>query len=141
MQALRRRQFPKALLPLVLAPLGFVAYVVYLGVHYHDILFWWHLQHQAWGAVIDYGKSLVVLLGHPWSGGYQGKGWVEWLGVIAVVIAVAALVRARPPLLITVYCAGLFVFMFVSNSLGFKPRFLSWAFPALIAVAALTRRR
>jgi len=31
--------------------------------------------------------------------------------------------------------------MFVSNELGFKPRVLTWAFPVLIAVAAITRRR
>ena len=64
-------------------------------------------------------------------------------GLVTVVVAgaVVALVKARPPLLITVYCGGLFVFMFVSNNLGFKPRFVSWAFPALIAVAAVTRRR
>jgi hypothetical protein len=31
--------------------------------------------------------------------------------------------------------------MFVSNSLGFKPRFLTWAFPALIGLAAISRRR
>lgn len=140
-QALRRRQFPRALVTLVLVPLGFLVYVGYLGLHYHDAFFWWHLQHQAWGAMIDFGKSLLVLLAHPWSGGYQGKGWMEWVGVVAVAGAVVALVRARPPLLISVYCAGMFALMFVSNSLGFKPRFLSWAFPALIAVAAVTRRR
>jgi hypothetical protein len=66
---------------------------------------------------------------------------MEWLGVLAVVGAVVALLRARPPVLIGVYCGAMFALMFVSNSLGFKPRFLSWAFPALIAVAALTRRR
>jgi hypothetical protein len=33
-------------------------------------------SHQAWGAKVDFGKSLLALLVHPWSGGYQGKvGW------------------------------------------------------------------
>jgi len=140
-QALRRREFPRALITVVLVPLGFVAYVGYLGLHYHDWLFWERLQHQAWGVKVDFGRSLLALLVHPWSGGYQGKGWMEWVGVVVVAGAVVALVKARPPLLITVYCGGLFVFMFVSNNLGFKPRFVSWAFPALIAVAAVTRRR
>jgi hypothetical protein len=112
-----------------------------LGVRYHDLLFWWHLQHQAWGAKVDFGKSLLLLLVHPWTGGYQGKGWMEWVGLVAVVALVVVLVRARPPLLITVYCLAAFALMFVSNSLGFKPRFLTWTFPALIALAALTRRR
>lgn len=140
-QALRRREFPRALLTVVLVPMGFLAYVGYLGLHYHDLLFWWHLQHQAWGATVDFGRSLLRGLIHPWAGGYVGKGWMEWVGIVAVVGAIVALVRARLPLLITVYCAGAFIIMFVSNQIGFKPRFLTWAFPALIAVAAITRRR
>jgi hypothetical protein len=138
---LRRRQMPRALIALALIPVGFVAYVGLLGLKYHDILYWWHLQHQAWGAKVDFGKSLLVLLVHPWTGGYQGKGWMEWAGLLVVVALVAALVLAKPPLLVTCYCVASFALMFVSNSLGFKPRFLAWAFPALIAVAAVTRRR
>ncbi len=138
---LRRRTVPGALIAVVLIPLGFVAYVGFLGLRYHDLLYWWHLQHQAWGAQVDFGRSLLVLLVHPWSGGYQGRGWIEWVGLLTVVAAVVAMVRAKLPLFITGYCIASFGLMFVSNSLGFKPRFLVWAFPALIAVAAVTRRR
>jgi hypothetical protein len=141
LRSLRGRELPGALLTVCLVPMGFLAFAGYLGLHYHDPLFWWHLQHQAWGAQVDFGESLLVLLVHPWSGGYQGRGWMEWAGIMTVVGAIVALVRARPPLLITFYCAGAFILMFVSNQLGFKPRLLSWAFPALIALAAITRRR
>ena len=38
--------------------------------------------------------------------------------------------------------AGLVVLLlFVSNSLGFKQRLLTWAFPALVAVAKVVRPR
>jgi hypothetical protein len=66
---------------------------------------------------------------------------MEWVGLIVVVVAIAVLVRTKTPLLITFYCFATFVLLFASNSLGFKPRFLTWAFPALIAVAAATHRR
>jgi len=140
-QAIRRRQAPSALIAVVLIPMGFLTYVVALGLRYHDLLYWWHLQHQAWGARVDFGKSLLVLLAHPWTGGYQGKGWMEWVGVIVVVAAIAILVRSKLPSPLVFYCMATFALMFVSNSLGFKPRFLTWAFPTLIAVAALTHRR
>jgi hypothetical protein len=141
-QALRRRRgAPGALIALALIPTGFIAYVVVLGVRYHDMLYWWHLQHEAWGARVDFGKSLLVLLVHPWTGGYQGKGWMEWVGVIVVIAAVAILVRSKLPAPLIFYCLATFALMFVSNSLGFKPRFLTWAFPALIALAAVSRRR
>jgi hypothetical protein len=141
LQQLRRHEVPRALIATTLIPVGFIAYVGLLGLKYHDTLYWWHLQHQAWGAKVDFGKSLLVLLVHPWTGGYQGKSWMEWAGLVTVVILVVALVRTKPPLLVTSYCVAAFALMFVSNSLGFKPRFLAWAFPALIAVAALARRR
>ncbi len=140
-QAMRRRELPRALVTFCLIPMGFVAYVGYLALRYHDPLFWWHLQHQAWGARIDFGRSLVALLAHPESGGYQGRGWMEWVGAVSVVVLVVATIRARLPTVINVYCAGTFILMFVSNELGFKPRFLAWAFPSLIALAAITRRR
>ena len=140
-QSLRRREAPGALIALVLIPGGFIAYVGLLGLRYHDLFFWWHLQRQAWGARVDFGKSLLVLLAHPLTGGYQGKGWMEWLGVVAVVAAIAIMVRAKLTLPISLYCVATFALMFASNSLGFKPRFLTWSFPALIAVAAATRRR
>lgn len=41
----------------------------------------------------------------------------------------------------SIYCAGSFIIMFVSNQTGFKPRFPTWAFPALVALAAITTRR
>jgi len=140
-QSIRRHEAPGALVTVCLVPVGFLAYVAYLALRYHDPLFWWHLQHQAWGARVDFGRSLVALLAHPESGGYQGRGWTEWIGAAAVLAAVVALVRARLPTLINLYCAGTFVLMFVSNELGFKPRFLIWAFPSLIALAAITRGR
>lgn len=124
-----------------LVPVGFLAYVGTLAVRYHSPLFWWHLQRQAWGAQVDFGRSLLSLLWHPASGGYQGKGWMEWIGVVLVVLAIGIMFKARLRSPAVVYCLGVFALSFVSNSLGFKPRFLAWAFPALVAVAAVTRRR
>jgi hypothetical protein len=77
-QALRRRQAPGALIALVLIPMGFVAYAVLLGLRYHDLLYWWHLQHQAWGARVDFGKSLLVLLPTRGQAATRAKG--GWSG-------------------------------------------------------------
>lgn len=139
--ALRRRDVPRALVSVLAVPAGFVAFAVALGFRYHYPLFWWHLQHQAWGASIDFGRSLLCLLAHPGRMGLQGPGWLEWIGVVAVLGAVVALAPAKTPALINVYCIGVFVMLFVSTPLGFKPRLLTWAFPALIEVAVVTRER
>ncbi len=136
-----RRQLPGALITVFLVPTGFLAFAGWLAVRYHDPLYWYHLQNQAWGATVDWGKGLILLLPHFWTGGYVGKAWLEWIGIIVVVGAVIALWRARLPGFVNTYCASVFVLLFVSNQLGFKPRLLTWAFPALIAVTQVLRRR
>ena len=140
-EAVRRRQRPGALATVALAPMGFVAYVVWLGVKYRDVLYWWHLNHQAWDTSIDFGRALLSHLPHLWSRGLPGPSWLEWFGIVAVAGAIIALVRAKPPGLITAYSASVFVLLFVSDTSGFRPRLLTWAFPALVAVAAATRRQ
>lgn len=143
-KALRERRLRVAsvrVATVVMTPLGFLAFAGWLAVRYDDALYWWHLQHRAWGATVDFGKSLVLLLPHFWSGGYQGRAWLEWIGIVAVGAAVFSLWRARLPALVNAYCAGVFVLLLVSNQLGFKPRLLVWAFPALVAVASFATKR
>jgi len=125
----------------VMAPVGFLAYVGYLGIRYHDLLFWWHLQSQAWGASIDFGQGLFRQLASPLSGGYVGKGWMEWIGVVLVLMAIGCIYKARLRSPIPIYCLGSFALSLFSNELGFKPRMLAWAFPVLIGAAIVTRRR
>lgn len=140
-KALRQRRLSPALLAMVMAPIGFLGYAGWLALRYHDLLFWWHLQNQAWSASVDFGRSLLRLLGHFWGRGYQGAGWLEWIGTLAVAAGVLAMWKAKLASPLNIYFAGVVVIMFVSNSLGFKPRLLTWAFPALMAVAAVARGR
>lgn len=136
-----KRRLPKSGLTVLMVPVGFLAYAGWLGAHYHDALYWWHLQRQAWGVQVDFGRSLLSLLPHFWKGGYQGKAWLEWIGIAAVLGACYALCRAKLPGFTNAYCAATLLILFVSNNLGFKPRLLTWAFPALIAVAAKLKGR
>ena len=140
-QALSHRRPPKAWITAAIVPAGFLGFAAFLAARYHDLFFWWHLQHQAWGATVDFGHGLLHQLSSPLTGGYVGKGWMEWVGVVLVVAAVAVMARTRTALPIATYCAGVFALAFAGNQLGFKPRFLAWAFPALISTAALTKRR
>ena len=140
-QAVRNREPPRALCTMFLVPTGFVAYLIFVATRYHDLMFYWHLQSQAWGVSIDFGRSLLGLLPHPWMIGYQGPGWLEWIGLAAVAAGVFALWRARLPACVNAYCFGVVLLLFSSNNLGFKPRLLTWAFPVLIAVAKIARPR
>ena len=79
---------------------------------------------------LTFGDS-VTRVPHGWSGWAWPPLW-RWL---------LALWRAKLPGCINAYCIGVLVLLFASNSLGFKPRLLTWAFPAFIAVAAVLKQR
>ena len=106
-----------------------------MGIRYHDALFWWRLQRQGWGTYVDFGNSFVHLLSHWSKIGGQGPAWMEWIAVLAVAGGVVALILARLPLEVNVYCGAVLAVLFVTNDLGFKPRLLTWAFPMVIAAA------
>ena len=80
------------------------------------------------------------LLGHFWTGGNQGRAWEEWIGLVAVGLAVIALSLAKLPGYLNVYTASVFLILFESNQ-GFRVRLLTWAFPALIAAGKVLTPR
>lgn len=129
-----RRRLARAWIAVLLTPLGFLSYAAFLAVRYHDTLYWWHLQRQAWGASFDYGTSLIQLLHHWTKIAYQGPAYLEWIAVLCVLGLLAAMWRARLPLYLSLYSVAVLFVLFGTNSLGFKPRFLVWAFPLVIAV-------
>jgi hypothetical protein len=130
---LRQRRVSRAWLTVALIPSGFLLFAAWLGIRYHDVLFWWHLQRQGWGTYVDFGNSFVHLLSHWSKIGGQGPAWLEWVAVLLVAGGVVALVLARLPLELNVYCAAILAILFITNDLGFKPRLLTWAFPMAIA--------
>jgi hypothetical protein len=139
-QALRHHRRPTALLTPVIAVAGQGSFVLWEARRYHNLLFNYQLQHQAWGTSVDFGKALVFLLGHLWRAGYQGPGWLEWAGVVAVALGALCMFKAKLPGYVTAYCVVVVAELALTDE-GLKPRLLTWAFPALIAVAAALKPR
>jgi hypothetical protein len=137
---LRRRRVSLSWATVALIPGGFLLFAGWLAIRYHDALFWWHLQQQGWGTHIDFGRSFVLLLSHWSKVGGQGPAWMEWIALVVVAGGIVALVLAKLPLEVNVYCAAILTVLFVTNDLGFKPRLLMWAFPMAIAAARVLPR-
>lgn len=132
----RRKEVLPPWIAAVTIPIGLLSFIAWLAHRYRDPLFWWHLQRQGWGTQVDYGRSLLKLLPH-WSRiGGQGPAWVQWIGIALVVAGIAAMILARLPLELNMYTICVFVVLFSTSNLGFKPRLLVWAFPAVIAMAS-----
>jgi hypothetical protein len=125
------------LMPLLM-PLGFVAYMLYVGAHTGNLTGWFVVERQSWGAGFD-------LLG-PWQRVTDSAAptLIPLTVMVAGVYAVGglwAMWRARAPLIwwvlaLLVLCLGLF-----NNAGWLNARYLLNAFPLTLATAVQVRGR
>ncbi|MFE4333345.1 hypothetical protein ACFRQM_29145 [Streptomyces sp. NPDC056831] len=114
-----------------LAPLGWLAYVVFVAVREGSPFAYFDVQAQ-WGNSIDGGVALAsFILGLPLPGALGlcaalvGLGWVVFLCV-----------RQRQPLPVLAYCIAVVVIALIgSGYFGSRPRLMMPAFPLLLPPA------
>ncbi|MEV7399264.1 glycosyltransferase family 39 protein [Streptomyces sp. NPDC091267] len=132
------RRNGRMLLGVVLAPLGWLAYVVFVAVREGSPFAYFDVQAQ-WGNSIDGGAALAsFILGLPLPGALglcaalAGLGWLVYLCV-----------RQRQPLPVLVYGIAVVVISLIgSGYFGSRPRLMMPAFPLLLPPAvALLRLR
>ncbi|MGW2485785.1 hypothetical protein ACWCV9_01015 [Streptomyces sp. NPDC001606] len=127
----------------LVAPLGWAGYVLWVGHRTGDLLHgYFHVQ-NAWDTRLDLGAgTLRFLVSLPWHGGDV----VHDVALVIVVAAIALfwrLCRERAPLALLVYAGVLLLpVVAVSGPFESRPRFLLPAFPLLVPAArALVRLR
>lgn len=125
----------------VLAPLGWLGYVLWVGSRTGDLLGGYLTVQSAWDSRFDFGvgslRFLRALLLH-------GGGFVYPAALVIVSVGVllfALLCLDRAPLALVVF-AGVLILLVAGGSGSFssKPRFLIPAFPLLIPVACALAR-
>ncbi|MCF3122604.1 glycosyltransferase family 39 protein [Streptomyces arenae] len=127
-----------------LAPLGWSAYVLYVGIRRGDPLHGYFAVQDGWGSRFDFGAGSLAFVKHLLRDGDKLVFAMTMVIVAAALLLFALLVADRAaPLPLLVY-TGVLVLITVGGS-GFfesKPRFLLPAFPLLIPLAlAMTRAR
>lgn len=121
-----------------LAPLGWLAYVVFVAVREGSPFAYFEVQAQ-WGNNIDGGRALAAFIaGLPWPaalGLCAALGLLGWLVVLCV--------RQRQPLPVLVYALTIVVISLIgAGYFGSRPRLMMPAFPLLLPPAvALLRLR
>jgi hypothetical protein len=119
-----------------LAPLGWLAYVVFVGVREGSPLAYLEVQAQ-WGNSIDGGRALAAfVLGLPLP---AALGLCAALGLLGWLVFLC--VRQRQPLPVLVYGVGIVVISLIgSGYFGSRPRLMMPAFPLLLPPAAALAR-
>ncbi|MFF0437663.1 glycosyltransferase family 39 protein [Streptomyces sp. NPDC004327] len=120
----------------LLAPLGWLAYIVYVGIRQGGATAYFDVQ-AAWGNSIDGGVALArFIAGLPWPaalGLCLVLGLLGWLVVLCV--------RQRQPLPLLVYTVAVVVVSLVGAAyFGSRPRLMMPAFGLLLPPAAALAR-
>ncbi|MFE2013969.1 glycosyltransferase family 39 protein [Streptomyces sp. NPDC059491] len=139
MTVVRERRLPARMAAgVLLAPLGWLGYVVYVGVRQGSATAYFDVQ-AAWGNSIDGGVALArFIVGLPWP---AALGLCAALGLLGWLVALC--VRQGQPLPLLVYTIGVvFVSLVGAAYFGSRPRLMMPAFGLLLPPAvALARVR
>jgi hypothetical protein len=136
--AIRRDRNWRSLAAPLLAPLGFVVHMAFLWAHTGEAGVWFRVQREAWREGASFGwtamESVVEFLTHPLD---SAVNVITTLSVIAVVVTLAALWKARLPAPLVAYTLVVVALMLMTATVTARPRFLLTAFPLLMSVAAI----
>ncbi|KMS89240.1 MULTISPECIES: membrane protein [Streptomyces] len=142
-QVLRRRGRASARLwaGALLAPLGWLGYVLWVGSRTGDLLGGYFTVQRAWDSRFDFGAGSVRFLKALFLYGGGVVYPAALLIVVTGVLLFALLCLDRPPLALMVF-SGVLVLLVVGGSGSFssKPRFLLPAFPLLVPMARALAR-
>lgn len=131
----RDRQWRSLVAP-VLAPLGFVVWMLYLWRHTGSIMAWRLTERDGWNSypsLLYPVRILTKFLFNPLSPTMTGQ-MLFWGTVVAIALTVLAF-RERQPLPVLAYGVSAVALFAISSPVGLRPRFLMLAFPLTIAAA------
>lgn len=130
----------RALVAPLLAPWGFVGFMVFLKFHTNENAAWFRVQREAWKEGTSFGATAVSRTfdfflnptGSPTS-------VLTAASMIAMFIAFYFLYKYRLPLMYLAYSAVVIGLMLIPATVTARPRFLYTAFPLIFPVARALR--
>ena len=133
----------RPLVAVVLAPLGLLGYLGFVGWRMGSPTGWFAIQRTGWGSKFDGGASLATFVGRTVSGGHEVYDLAVLLALAASIALLVVAVRMRLPWPLLVYAVAVLVTVWASDGqIHSRVRLLAPAFPLLIPMAVgLARRR
>ena len=129
---------------MVLAPIGYLGYIVFAGIRLGSLTGFFKLQRYFWDSYFDYGRSSTaalsaIMLGHkPYN---QPILLVTGVVVISVAVLVVLAAMHRTPWVLIVFAVMMFIGSVGSHAnFSAMERHLLPVFPALVVPAAVLAR-
>lgn len=126
----------------LLAPVGFIAFQVWLGQHAGEPFVWFRVQREAWDEGASFGwtavQNTLEAIAQPLT---SPTDTITAISVVTTVILLWMAHRARMPLWMNAYSWAVIALMLVPATVTARPRFLYTAFPLLIGAAVWYEER
>jgi len=140
--AIRRNRDWGSLAAPLLAPIGFVAFQLFLGRHTGEAGAWFRVQSEAWREGTSFGATAISntlsFLTHPLESPTDA---LTAASIAALALGLWCLWRKRLPWPMIAYIAVIVALMLIPATVTARPRFLFTAFPLMISAAAWWPRR
>ena len=137
-----RSQRWRVLAAVAMAPMGFIAFQIFLAVHTGETGVWFRVQREAWEEGTSFGVTAVSnTIGFVTDPFGSPTNAITAATVAAAIVAVWAARRCPLPAPAMAYNAVVLALMVIPATVTARPRFLFTAFPLVIAVAAWWPRR
>jgi hypothetical protein len=134
--AVAREREWKSLWALVLSPVGFVTWMIYLWAHTRMLMAWRLTERGGWQSYPSLAYPVRILthfLFNPASPTMTGQ--ILFAGTVISILGVVVICKERQPTPVLAYGILSVVFFAVSAPVGLRPRFVMLAFPLLIGAA------
>lgn len=125
----------KALTAPMLAPLGSVAYQLWIWKATGQVDTWWRVEHEGWG---EKTNLLNIFDRIDYLGDYIDsdlQGWAVIICTVLMIVGMVLLVKDREPTTWLIWAGGISLLAFASALLGMRPRFFLTAFPLFLPYA------
>lgn len=140
--AIRDRRDWSALPAVLLAPVGFIVFQVWLGQHTGEPGVWFRVQREAWGEGASFGwtavRNTVEAIWQPMT---SPTDTITALSFVATIILLVMAWKAKLPWPLMAYSWAVVALMLVPATVTARPRFLYTAFPLLIGAAQWYEQR
>jgi hypothetical protein len=135
--AIWRRRDWMSLVPVVLSPLGFIGFQLYVDAQAGERGAWFRVQREAWSEGTSFGATAVAnTFGFVSSPLSSPADALTALCLLAFAVMVCAIWKRHLPLPLVAFCAVIIALMLIPETVTARPRFLFTAFPLFIAVGA-----
>lgn len=130
----------KSLVAPLLAPAGFVGFMVFLRWHTDEDWAWFRVQREAWKEGTSFGATAVERTFDFFVNPFSSPTSVLTAATVAAMVAALVLARRhRIPLMYHAYSVSVILLMLAPATVTARPRFLFTAFPLIFPVARALR--